>query len=60
MNRESYPTDLADVESKIVESLIPPVKPAQRLRETDMRDMLNAIFYLLRTGCAPLRGISLR
>ena len=52
MNRESYPTDLADVEWKIVEPLIPPAKPGGRPRETDMRDVLNAIFYLLRTGCA--------
>ena len=32
-------------------SLIPPAKPGGRPRKTDMRSAMNAIFYLLRTGC---------
>ncbi len=52
MNRLSYPTDLTDDEWKILELLIPPAKPRGRPRETNMREVLNAIFYLLRTGCA--------
>ncbi len=52
MNRKSYPTDFTDKEWKIVEPLIPPPKIGGRPRETDVREVLNAFFYLLRTGCA--------
>ncbi len=52
MNRKSYPTDFTDKEWKIVEPLIPPPKTGGRPRETDVREVLNAIFYLLRSGCA--------
>jgi putative transposase len=31
--------------------LIPQAKPGGRPRETDMREAINAAFYLLRTGC---------
>ena len=52
MNRPSYPTDLTDDEWQILEPLIPPAKLRGRPRKTNMREVLNAIFYLLRTGCA--------
>lgn len=32
--------------------MVPPAKPGGRRRSTDMREVLNAIFYLTRTGCA--------
>jgi putative transposase len=31
---------------------LPPAKPGGRPRKTDLRDVLNALFYLNRTGCA--------
>jgi len=52
MNRQPYPTDLTNAEWAIAEPLIPPAKPGGRKRTTDMREVLNAIFYLLRAGCA--------
>ena len=52
MTRPAYPTDLSDAEWEIVAPLIPPAKPGGRPRTADMREVLNAIFYLLRTGCA--------
>lgn len=52
MNRQSYPTDLSAAEWKILEPLIPPPKPGGRQRETDIREVVNAIFYVLRSGCA--------
>jgi putative transposase len=52
MNRQAYPTDLTDAEWAMVEPLIPPAKSGGRKRTTDVREVLNAIFYLLRTGCA--------
>ena len=52
MNRPSYPTDLTDAQWKILAPQIPPAKPSGRPRGTDMREVINAIFYLLRSGCA--------
>jgi putative transposase len=46
-----YPSDLADQEWAILESLIPPAKPGGHPRTVDMREVLNAILYLDRTGC---------
>lgn len=45
------PSDLSDGEWERLEPLIPPAKPGGRPRKTDMRSAMNAIFYLLRTGC---------
>ena len=52
MNRRAYPTDLSDKEWAVLAPLIPPAKPGGRPRTTDMREVLNAIFYLLRSGGA--------
>ena len=50
MERRSYPSDLTEQEWAILEPLIPPAKPGGRPRTTDMREVLNAILYLDRTG----------
>ncbi len=50
MKRRSYPSDLTDQEWAILEQLIPPAKPGGRPRTTDMREVVNAILYLDRTG----------
>lgn len=47
-----YETDLTDVEMLLIEPLIPAGKTGRRLRDTDMRAVVNAIFYQLRSGCA--------
>ena len=52
MSRHSYPSDLTDAEWAILEPLIPPAKPGGRKRSVDIREVINAILYLLRTGCA--------
>jgi len=52
MNRKPYPSDLNDVQWLILESLIPPAKRGGRIRRVDMREIVNAIFYVLRSGCA--------
>lgn len=49
---EIYPSDLSDQEWAFLEPLIPPEKPDGRPRQVEMRQILNAIFYLLRAGCA--------
>ena len=52
MERKPYPSDLNDAEWQIIKPLIPPAKPGGRPRNTDMREVLNGIFYELRSGCA--------
>ncbi len=52
MEREPYPSDLSDAEWQILKPLIPPAKPGGRPRNTDMREVLNGVFYELRGGCA--------
>ncbi len=52
MNRKSYPTDLKDAEWGIVSPLLPEAKPGGRPRSADLREVLNAIFYRERSGCA--------
>ena len=42
---------LSDDQFSLLEPLIPPPKPSGRPRTTDMRCMLDALFYLVRTGC---------
>jgi putative transposase len=51
MTRPGYPSDLTDAQWEAIKDLIPPAKPGGRPRTTEMRQVLNAINYLLRTGC---------
>jgi transposase len=46
-----YPSDLTNQEWAILESLIPAAKSGGRPRTVDMREVINAILYLDRTGC---------
>ncbi|MGH2585172.1 MAG: IS5 family transposase [Dehalococcoidia bacterium] len=50
--RKSYPSDLSDSEWAIMAPLIPPAEPGGRPRSVDVREILNAIRYVLRAGCA--------
>jgi putative transposase len=49
--REAYPSDLTDAQWEILEPLIPASKPGGRPRVVDMREVMNTIVYLNRTGC---------
>ncbi|MBD2536419.1 IS5 family transposase [Nostoc flagelliforme FACHB-838] len=51
MVRKSYTTDLTDMEWEILSPLIPPAKEGGHPRTTDMREICNAIYYHLKTGC---------
>ena len=46
-----YPTDLTDPEWAILAPFIPPAQVGGRPRTTDMREVVNAIMYVLRSGC---------
>src|SRR5262245_39251884 len=51
MKRKPYPTDLNDAQWALLEPWIPPPRPGGRPRKTNMREVVNAIFYLNRQGC---------
>lgn len=51
MTRQRYPTDLTDAQWKHLSGLLPAAKPGGRPRSVDLREILNAMFYLVRTGC---------
>jgi len=51
MIRRSYPSDLTDKQWERLAPLIPDAKPGGRHREVNIREVLNGIFYYLRTGC---------
>src|SRR5215467_12575707 len=46
-----YPSDLTDGEWALIEPMIPPAKRGGRRRKVNIREVLNAIFYVLSTGC---------
>ena len=46
-----YPTDLTDAEWAHVEPFLPKPERTGRRREVDLREVLNAIRYVARTGC---------
>lgn len=52
MRDNSYPSDLTDPQWAILKILLPPDQPCGRPRETDLREVLNAIFYRNRNGCS--------
>src|SRR5262247_3943904 len=52
--RKKYPSDLTDEQWAIVGPMIPPAKQntqGGRPRKVDMREVLNTLFYLNRSGC---------
>ena len=46
-----YPSDVSDEEWAIIEPMIPLARTGGRKRETDTREVFNAIRYIDRTGC---------
>ena len=48
-----YPSDLIDEELEIIETIISDLDPytTGRPRTTDLREIMNAIFYINKTGC---------
>lgn len=51
MNRKPYPSDLTDAQWQELAPLLPAAKPGGRPRAVDMREIINAILYVLRSGC---------
>lgn len=51
MRSSPYPSDLTDEQWSLLQPLIPRASEKGRARQTDMREVVNAIFYLNRAGC---------
>ena len=50
-SRLRYPSDLTDEEWALVKPLIPPAKRGGNRRHVDERAIVNALMYILSTGC---------
>jgi putative transposase len=51
MQRKAYNTDMSDTEWNQLRSRLPRAKWGGRPRTTDLREILNAIFYITKAGC---------
>jgi putative transposase len=52
MERNPYPSDITDEQWSLIESHIPPEKSGGRPRTVNLREVINGILYLNRTGCS--------
>ncbi len=52
MTGKAYSTDLTDAQWALIEGLIPAAQPGGRPRSVDLREVVNAILYRVRTGCS--------
>lgn len=50
-DRLRYPSDLTDEEWALIEPLIPPGKRGGGKRRVNLREVVNALMYVLSTGC---------
>ena len=50
-SRRPYPSDLSDEQWELIELVIPPCKQCGRPRNVEMREIVNAMFYISRSGC---------
>ena len=49
--RKSYPSDVTDEQWELIEIAIPAARPGGRPREVSMREVINAMLYINRSGC---------
>lgn len=52
MARQPYASDLSDAERAILRAYIPAALPGGRPARHERREIVNAILYVLRSGCA--------
>jgi putative transposase len=48
--RKAYRSDLTDAQWECIQPLLPPAKPGGRPRTSDLREVVNTLFYQARTG----------
>jgi putative transposase len=49
--RKSYPSDVTDEQWELIEIAIPAARPGGQPREVSMREVINAMLYINRSGC---------
>ena len=49
--RKPYPSDLTDEQWRLIKGLIPPPRSGGRPRSVDMREVVNGVFSINRSGC---------
>jgi Putative transposase of IS4/5 family (DUF4096) len=54
---KSYPTDLTDDQWEIASHLIPPAKTGGRPRKIEMREVVNALMYMVKVPIARCSNI---
>ena len=52
MRHKPYPTDLTNGQWEELAPLLPAAEPGGRPRSVDLREVVNGILYVLRSGCA--------
>jgi transposase len=52
MKRNSYPSDLTDAQWRRISHWVPEPKPGGRPAKYERREVINAILYITRNGCA--------
>src|SRR5690242_21825841 len=51
-SRKRSPSDLTDAQWEVIEAFIPPLSERATVETIPRREIMNAIFYVLRTGCS--------
>jgi putative transposase len=51
VKRKPYPTDLTEAQWQLIAALLPPAMPGGRHRTVNLREVVNGILYLVRSGC---------
>jgi transposase len=51
-SRKRYPSDLTDAQWQLIEPFIPKVSEDATVPTIERRELVNAILYVLRTGCS--------
>jgi len=51
MREPTYPSDMTDAQWERLIPLVPPAKTGGRPRSVDIRAVVDAIFYRIKTGC---------
>lgn len=52
MARKHYPSDLKNKQWQLIKPHLPDESPIGRPRKTDLREVVNALLYICRSGCS--------
>jgi putative transposase len=52
MRQKTYPSDLTAAQWALIEPLLPPANPNTRPRKHPMREVVNALLYVVKEGCS--------